>query len=139
MKTLTVTITTLGLLTIISCGHSGRSSSDNSYQEKVMSVEEIERSQPTNFLTADGTYNENFLGNKLKVHGTIKNSATVASYKDAVVRVTYYSKTKTELGSKEYTIYEVFSPHSTKNFELKIDNYKDVNSIDWDVISAVAN
>jgi hypothetical protein len=143
MKTLTFTIATLGLLTIISCGHSGGSSSDNSsgssYQEKVMSVEEIERSQPTNFLTADGTYNENLWGNKLKVHGTIKNSATVASYKDAVVRVTYYSKTNTELGSKEYTIYEVFSPHSTKNFELKIDNYQEVNSIGWDVISAVAN
>lgn len=143
MKTLTLTIATLGLLTITSCGHSGGSSSDTSssgsYQEKVMSVEEIERSQPTTFLTADGTYNENFWGDKLKVHGKITNSATVASYKDAVVRVTYYSKTKTELGSKEYTIYEVFSPHSTKTFELKIDNYKDVNSIGWDVISAVAN
>jgi hypothetical protein len=33
------------------------------YQEKVMTVEEIENSQPTNFLTADGYYNENFLGN----------------------------------------------------------------------------
>lgn len=127
---------------LISCAHSTGSSSDAttaSYQEKVMSVEEIERSQPANFLTADGTYNSNFWGDKLKVHGTITNSATVATYKDALVRVTYYSKTNTELGSKEYTIYDFFPAHSTKKFELKIDNYQNVNSIGWDVISAVPN
>jgi hypothetical protein len=109
------------------------------YQEKVMTVEEIENSQPANFLTADGNYNENFWGDKLKVHGTITNKATVATYKDAVVRITYYSKTKTELGNKEYTIYETFPPNSTTNFELKIENYKDVNSIGWDVINATTN
>lgn len=109
------------------------------YQEKVMTVEEIEKSQPTNFLTAGGNYNENFWGNKIKVHGTITNTASVATYKDAVVRITYYSKTKTELGTHEYTIYETFPPTSTKNFELKIETYKDVNSIGWEVISAQAN
>jgi GYF domain 2 len=106
------------------------------YEEQVMTLEETENSQPTNFLTADGNYNENFWGNKLKVHGKIINKATVASYKDALVKVTYYSKTNTEIGSKEYTIYEMFPPNSTTNFELKIENYKEVNSIGWDVINA---
>lgn len=110
-----------------------------SYKEKVMTVEEIERAQPANFLSAGGTYNENFWGDKLKVHGKIKNNATVASYKDAVVKVTYYSKTMTALGSKEYTIYENFPPHSEVNFELKIDNFKELNSIGMDVISAIPN
>ena len=72
-------------------------------------------------------YNENFWGDKIKVHGVIKNTATVASYKDAIVRITYYSKTKTELGSKEYTIYDIFPAHSEVKFELKIENYKDLN------------
>jgi hypothetical protein len=108
------------------------------YQEKVMTVAEIERSQPTNFLSADGTYRENFWGDKLKVSCKITNKATVASYKDAIVRVTYYTKTKTVLGTKDYTVYEVFSPTSTKTVELKIDNYKDVASIGWDVIKATA-
>lgn len=111
----------------------------DTYEEQVMSVEEIERSQPTNFLTANGNYEENFWGDKIKVHGVITNNATVATYKDAVVRVTYYSKTKTELGNNDYTIYETFPPHSTTNFELKIENYKNVNSIGWDVIQATTN
>lgn len=118
---------------------SGSSSSGETYQEKVMTIEEIEHSQPTKFLDASGNYNENFWGDQIKVHGVIKNTATVAAFKDAVVRVTYYSKTKTELGSKEYTIYENFPPHSEVKFELKIKSYKDVNAIGWDVIQATAN
>jgi hypothetical protein len=110
--------------------------SRETYEEKVMTVEEMEQSQPAKFLNASGDYNQNFWRTKLKVHGTITNSATVARYKDAVVRVTYYSKTKTVLGSKDYTIYELFEPHSTANFELKIENFNNVNSIGWEVVNA---
>ena len=117
--------------------NSGSYDTGSSYQERVMTIEEIERSQPTNFLSADGTYRESFWGDNIKVNCVITNSATVATYKDAVVRITYYTKTKTKLGSKEYPVYEVFPPKSTKTVELKIDNYKNVNSIGWEVISAL--
>jgi hypothetical protein len=117
----------------------GISIDTQTYQEKVMTVEEIESSKPTNFLTASGNYTENFWGTKIKVNGVITNTATVATYKDAVVRIRYYSKTKTELGSEKYTIYETLPPNSTTPFELKIENYKNVNSIDWKVESATAN
>jgi len=133
MKTIIYTLT---FLTLLSSCNSNNGNSSETYVQKVKTVEEIERSQPTNFLSADGNYNENFWGDKIKVHGVIKNKATVAIYKDAVVRVTYYSKTKTALGSNDYTIYEMFPPHSEVPFELKIDNYKDVNSIGWEVVKA---
>ena len=135
--------TLLLVVVITSCNNGGSngssSNSGSSYQEKVMSVEEMERADPTRFLTADGNYNENFLGNKLKVHGVIHNKATVVTFKDAVVEITFYSKTKTNLGSEKYTIYDFFSPNSDKKFELKIDNYSNVGSIGWDVVSAVPN
>lgn len=115
------------------------SNAGKSYQEQVMTIEEIERSQPTKFLSASGTYKENFWGDKFNVNCVITNKATVATYKDAVIRITYYSKTETALGSKDYTIYEVFSPTSTKSVELKIDNYKNVASLGWEVISAIPN
>jgi hypothetical protein len=134
---LIVIISGLIFINNINYSNSGYNSG-SSYEEKIMTIEEIERSQPTNFLSANGTYNENFWGDKIKIQGRIKNSATVAIYKDAVIKVIYYSKTKTVLGSENYTIYEVFSPHSTKNFELKVTNYKDVNSIGLDVVSATA-
>jgi hypothetical protein len=109
------------------------------YEQKVLTVEEMEMATPVNFLNASGNYNENFWGNKIKVHGVIKNTATVATYKDAVVRVTYYTKTNTEIATADYTIYDVFPPHSEVNFELKIDNYENVSTIGWDVIDAMNN
>jgi hypothetical protein len=134
-KTLAIVLIVIvvGFILIANLNNSG-----SSYQEKIMTVEEIELSQPTSFLFADGNYRENFWGDKFKVSCTITNKATVATYKDAIVRVTYYSKTKTVLGSNDYTIYEVFSPTSTKTVQLTIENYKDVESIGWEVISAIS-
>ncbi len=137
-KTIMAIILSL-LLTALTNSCNSNHGSNSSYQEKVMSVEETERSQPTRFLTADGTYNKRFGGGSFKVHGQIKNSATVATYKDAVVKVTYYTATNTVLGSENYTIYKTFPPHSTIDFELQVKNYKDVNSLGWDVVNAVPN
>jgi len=114
-------------------------SSGESYQEKILTVEEIERTQPTNFLTVSGNYNKNFWGDKINVQGVIENRATVAKYKDAVVKVTYYSKTNTPLAKNNYTIYDVFSPRSQIKFTLKIENYQNVSSIGLDIISAIPN
>jgi hypothetical protein len=119
-------------------GAASYDSNGSSYKEKVMTVEEIERAEPAKFLSSEGTYNENFWGGKIKVHGVIKNAATVASYKDAVVRITYYSKTKTAVGTNDYIIYETFPPHSQVKFEIKIENYQQVASIGWQVIKATA-
>jgi hypothetical protein len=117
-------------------GYQTTSFSTKTYKEKIVSVADVEKSNPVRFLSADGIYRENFIGDKLKVSGTITNKATVATYKDAVVRVTYYSKSKTNLGSEDYTIWDIFSPNQTKKFKLKIKNYSNVNSISWDVVKA---
>lgn len=129
----------LVIMFLINKFNGSSSGSGESYEQKVMTVEEIERATPTDFLNASGTYKETFWGDKFKVSCVITNKATVATYKDAVIRITYYSKTKTELGSKDYTIYETFPPTSTKTIELKIENYKDVSSLGWDVIRAISN
>jgi hypothetical protein len=108
------------------------------YQTKVMSVEEIEKSQPARFLNASGKYNPTFWGDKFKVHGTITNKATVANFKDPVVEVTFYSSTETVLATERYTIYDYFPAHATKNFELAVPKYKNVKQLGWNVVSAVS-
>lgn len=117
----------------ISCGNENK----ESYAEKKMTIEQMEQSEPIRFLDVSGNYNKSFWGTKINVHGKIVNRATIATYKDAVVKVIYYSKTKTVLGSKDYIIYELFPPNSTKTFELKIENYKDVNSIGLELVKAL--
>jgi len=99
------------------CGGSG----SESYQEKVMSIEDTEKANPAQYLKASGTYNETFWGGKFKIEGTVTNNATVAKFKDVVVEVIFYSETDTELTTERYVIYDYFPPHETKNFQLKVE------------------
>lgn len=123
-----------------SCVQSGSPESiqtgGDTYNEKVTSVEEIEVGQPSKFLSATATYRKNLIGTKIKINGTISNSATVATYKDVIIRVRYYSMTQTELYNEDYTVYKFFPPNSVVDFDLKITNFKDVESIGLEVVSA---
>ncbi len=125
------------IIGLYACNNHG-GNSNGGYQQQVQSVEEIERSEPTNFLSVVGTYNTNFWGDKFKIEGSINNAATVATYKDAVIKVTFYSKTKTELGSSNYTVYDFFPPHGQKKFELKVDKVGAANSVGLEVVGATA-
>lgn len=107
-----------------------------SYQERVMTVEEIERADPSRFLEASGTWNTNFWGNRLKIHGTVTSSATVAKFKDVRIRVRYLSATETVLGTDDYVLYDFVPAHSTVNFEWTIDKPSSCEKLGWDVISA---
>ena len=107
-----------------------------SYFEKVQTVEEIEKGNPTQFLKATGTYNSNFWGNKLRIHGQVINTATVANYKDVVIKVHFYSKTQTEIKSEDFVLYDHFPAHSTKAFDLKVDKPKSCETAGWEVVSA---
>lgn len=112
---------------------------NESYGEKVLTIEEIENNSPTDFLSADGKYKESFWGKKIKIDVTVKNQATIADYKDAVIRINFYSKTRTLIGSEDHTLYEVFPPSSVKNFRLEVKNYKDVETLGWELLTAVPN
>jgi hypothetical protein len=121
---------------IISCNRSPGNTASQTYEEKVMTVEETERMDPGRFLEASGTYHENFWGDAFKVNGTIVNNATVANYKDAVVEVIFYSGTDTELDRKRYTLYDFFPAHSTKAFKLKLEIPRACRKLGWNAVSA---
>jgi hypothetical protein len=55
------------------------------------------------------------------IEGDIINKATLAKFKDLVVKVSYYSQTKTLIEEKSFTFYEYYEPHSAKHFTMKVD------------------
>lgn len=64
------------------------------------------------------------------IEGLIINQATLAKYKDIVVKVMYYSQTETMIQSKSYVLYEYFSPNSENYFSIKVyppKEYKNFN------------
>lgn len=106
------------------------------YRQNMMTIEETERSQPDRFLKAQGVHNRNIWGNKLKVHGTIQNKATIVSYKEVVLKVTFYDKNKSLLGSKEFIINDSFPPRTEVKFDLKIESDLPAAELKFAVVKA---
>ncbi|CAN5833455.1 hypothetical protein BH11BAC7_BH11BAC7_33380 [soil metagenome] len=108
------------------------------YEEQKMTLEEQEKQNPLSFLSSDGTYRKNLLG-RFVLDGTITNKATVATYKDIVLQIKFYSQTETLLGTKDFSIYEYYPPGSTKTFQLKVDAVNGTEKIGWSIIKASNN
>ena len=111
----------------------------NSYEQNVMTVEEQEKDNPRRFLSANGTYRDNLLGNKTVLNGTITNTAAKATFKDVVIEVKFYSSTETLISSENYVIYDFFPPGSTKNFNMRIKHPGGTEKVNFDVVRAVGN
>lgn len=112
----------------------------NTYEQKVMSVEDIERAYPIRFLTItnsqfvkDGIF---FIDYYAK--GTIQNNATVEEYKDAVIQIEFLTKTNTQLSAENHTLYEFYPAHLQKDFSIKISPPKDCEKISLSIIQATS-
>lgn len=136
LKILLIVIAIMICIAIVSELIENRNSSSPTYEESVMTIAEMEEANPIDYLESGGQYKENFFGDKLKVEGYIENKATVTTYKDVVIEITYYSKTNSPMKIDNYTIFEFFEPTSKKPFKLKINNYSDINSIGWRIVGA---
>ena len=105
------------------------------YEDTKQTLLEKEKSTPTIFLEVTGTYRKNLI-DQLVLEGTISNNATLATYKDVVLNITYYSKTQTELGSEKKTVFDFFKPATKKDFKIKVSGYEETESVGLDIISA---
>ena len=68
--------------------------------------------------------------------GQVKNTATVAKFKDIVIKVIFYSRTNSIISTDNYMLYEFVPASSTVKFEWKIDKPKACTSLGWEVVSA---
>jgi hypothetical protein len=119
-------------------GKDSDASSTNDYYEAVMTVEEKEKANPQDFISAEGTYRDNFWGDAIKMSVVLSNTATVANFKDIKLKVTFYSKTDTELDVKYYTIYENLPAHSTITHQMKIARPQNCEKLSWACSSATS-
>ncbi len=65
----------------------------------------------------------------------LNNKATLATYKDATIKVTYYSKTNTELSSINEVISEYFKPNSSMKYKIKLTGVDGAASIKIEFVS----
>ena len=109
------------------------------YYKNLMSAEQHEYLSPGAFLKSEGTYRKTLFGRKYRIEGNITNTASSAVYKDVVLEVLFYSRTKTRIGSIYITLYDVFPPKVIKAFDKKVPAPEGTEEIGWGVVDAARN
>ncbi len=108
------------------------------YEKVKETLADKEKNNPASFLSVNNKDHKNIIGQTV-VKGTIINSATVCTYKDVTLRLSFYSKTATKLDEVVETIYETVAPGKTVKFKTKYFAPKGTDSVAIKVMKAVGD
>ena len=109
--------------------------SQDKYESSKLSLEEIERQSPLQFLSVTGNDKKNLLGQTV-VKGKVTNKAKMVTYKDVNIKLFFYSKTGALLQEDQEVVYESVAPGATVGFKSKYFSPKGTDSIAMKVVSA---
>ena len=108
------------------------------YEKVKETLADKEKNNPARFLTVNNKEHKNIIGQTV-VKGAISNNATVCSYHDVELRLSFFSKTGTKLDEVAETIYENISPGKTVKFKSKYFAPKGTDSVAIKVMKAVGD
>ena len=120
------------------CGgdeNSAEEKSKDKYEQTKETLEQTEKKNPKRFLSVEGTDKKNLLRQTV-IKGTITNSATVASFKDIDVELSFYSETGALLLRDHEVVYKVIAPNSSEDFKYKTYAPKGSDSVAMKIASA---
>ncbi len=119
-------------------GNDKSADAKDKYQQTKETLEQSEKKSPTRFLTVEGHDRKNLIGQRV-IKGTINNKASVASFKDVDVELSFYSATGALLEKDHEVIYETVAPGSSTNFKTKYFAPKGTDSVAMKVVGAKLN
>lgn len=110
---------------------------EKTYEVVKETLADREKKNPARFLSVANKDRKNLIGQTV-VKGTITNNATVISYKDVVLKLSFFSKTGVKLDEGNETIYEQLKPSKTIKFKTKYFAPKGTDSVAVKVLNATA-
>jgi len=128
----------LASLIFISCGDDEKAADKkdkDKYDQTKETLEETEKKNPKRFLSVDGYKRRNLIRETV-VKGIITNNATVASYKDIDVEISFYSETGALLLKDHEVVYKVIAPNSNEDFKYKTYAPKGSDSVSMKIVNA---
>lgn len=78
-----------------------------------------EMKTPGIYISGSVKWRKNLVGETV-VEGTLTNNATMATFKDPVLLVTWMSKTNTAMRTNQYPVYEYLGPRESVPYKLKV-------------------
>ncbi len=106
-----------------------------SYQLTKEDLLKKEQKNPQNFLVVSGHDKKNLVGQTV-IKGSVTNKASVATFKDVDIKLSFYSKTKALLETDKETVYETLGPGLSKDFKTKYFAPKGTDSVALEVLGA---
>ena len=127
------------LLILFSCKEKAKEQKfdEKTYEVVKETLADREKKNPTRFLSVENKDRKNLIGQTV-VKGTITNHATVISYKDVLLKLSFFSKTGVKLDEGNETIYEQLKPGETIKFKTKYFAPKGTDSVAVKVVNASA-
>ena len=108
---------------------------EKTYEVVKETLADKEKKNPARFLSVEKKDRKNLIGQTV-VKGTISNHATVISYKNVLLKLSFFSKTGVKLDEGNETIYEQLKPSETIKFKTKYFAPKGTDSVAVKVIGA---
>lgn len=127
----------LSAMILVSCNSAEKKFDTDSYEKNKESLEEKEKKNPEQFLVVTVNDKKNIIGQRV-IRGTLTNKASVCTYKDVQLKISFFSKTGVLLEENKETVYEVVPPNHNTKFKTKYFAPKNTDSVAMIVISAKA-
>ncbi len=108
------------------------------YEVVKETLEEKEKKNPTRFIVVSNRDRKNIIGQTVVI-GNLTNNATIATYKDIALKLSFFSKTSVKLDEGNETIYETIKPGQTIKFKTKYFAPKGTDSVAVKVMDAKAD
>ena len=122
---------------LIACNSDPVKNEKESYDVTKNVLLKKEEINPSAFLTVTGNSRKNIVGQTV-VRGTIVNKASVATFKDVNIELTFFSKTKALLETDKETIFQILNPGESQDFKTKYFAPKGTDSVGLRVLGAKA-
>ena len=136
MRLISKTFSCLLLAAFFTACQSGETkTAQDNYQMTKEELKKQEQQSPVSFLEVAGKNKKNLVGQTV-IRGKIHNKATLATFKDVEVKLSFYSKTKALLETDKETIFEELSPGVTRDFKTKYFAPKGTDSVAMEVLAA---
>ena len=132
---ITLALTLLSSLFLFACNSDNPAKEKESYNATKNSLLRKEEKNPASFIVVKGNSKKNIVGQTV-VKGTLVNKASVATYKDVNLQLTFYSKTKALLETDKETIFEILNPGESNVFKTKYFAPKGTDSVGLEVLGA---
>jgi hypothetical protein len=108
---------------------------EKSADELKYDLQQKESSNPVYYVVETTSMRSNLVGKQI-IEGSVMNNASVTSFKDVVLEVSYLSKTGSVISTERFTIYEVAAPGKWASFKFKTSSPRGTKEFSAKVIAA---